>query len=57
MAFYLPLPNYRNNWKRLGFSEADFDGGGTDGFVDAMVAWGTEAAINQRINALAALAA
>jgi probable F420-dependent oxidoreductase len=51
MAFYLPLPNYRNNWKRLGFSEEDFDGGGSDGFVDAMVAWGTETAINQRIQA------
>ena len=21
MAFYLPLPNYRNNWKRLGFTD------------------------------------
>src|SRR5712671_1556417 len=23
MAFYLPLTNYRNNWKRLGFSDED----------------------------------
>jgi len=26
MAFYVPLPNYRNNWLRLGFSEDDLAG-------------------------------
>lgn len=51
MAFYLPLTNYRANWARLGFSEDDLAGGGTDRFLDAMVAWGTETAIRRRIQA------
>jgi probable F420-dependent oxidoreductase len=51
MAFYLPLTNYRNNWKRLGFSDEDLEGGGSDQFLDAMVAWGSETAIRQRIQA------
>jgi probable F420-dependent oxidoreductase len=49
MAFYLPLTNYRNNWKRLGFSDEDLAGSASDRFVDAMVAWGSEAAIRRRI--------
>ena len=51
MAFYLPLPNYRNNRKRLGFSDEDLAGGGSDRFLDAMVASGNEAAVRQRIQA------
>ena len=49
MAFYMPLPNYRNNWHRLGFSEEDLADGGSDRFLDAMVAWGDDTAIRQRI--------
>jgi len=49
MALYMPLPNYRNNWQRLGFSEADLADGGSDRFLDAMVAWGDESTIQQRI--------
>jgi probable F420-dependent oxidoreductase len=49
MAVYIPLPNYRNNWLRLGYSEADLANGGSDRFLDAMVAWGDESAIQQRI--------
>src|SRR6202034_3396281 len=37
---YLTLPNYRNNWLRIGFTEADFADGGSDRFIDAMVLWG-----------------
>jgi probable F420-dependent oxidoreductase len=51
MAFYLPLTNYRSSWKRLGFSDEDLAGGGSDRFLDGMVAWGSEAAIRQRIQA------
>ena len=51
MAFYLPLTNYRNNWKRLGFSDDDLAGGGSDRFLDAIVAWGNDAAIRKRIQA------
>ena len=51
MAFYLPLTNYRNNWKRLGFTDDDLAGGGSDRFLDAMVAWGSETTIRQRLQA------
>jgi probable F420-dependent oxidoreductase len=51
LAVYLPLPNYRNNMARLGFTESDFESGGSDRLMDAIVAWGDEAAIRQRIQA------
>jgi probable F420-dependent oxidoreductase len=46
LAIYLTLPNYVNNWKRLGFSEFS-----SDQFVDALVVWGDEAAIKRRVEA------
>ena len=49
LAPYLQLDNYVNNWRRSGFSDADLAGGGTDRFIDAMVAWGDETAIRARI--------
>jgi probable F420-dependent oxidoreductase len=49
MAFYMPLSNYRQNWLRLGFSEDDLAHGGSDRFLDAMVAWGDESALRQRL--------
>jgi hypothetical protein len=45
----MPLDNYVRNWRRLGFGDADFADGGSDRFLDAMVAWGDEAAIRSRI--------
>lgn len=38
---YLALPNYANNWRRLGFTEADVEGAGSDRLIDAAVAWGS----------------
>lgn len=49
LELYLGLPNYTNNWLRLGFTEDDFADGGSDRLVDAMVAWGDEDAIRARI--------
>lgn len=49
MATYLGLPNYRNNLLTLGFSESDFDNGGSDRLVDAIVAWGDAESIQKRI--------
>ena len=49
LAPYMDRPNYRNNWLRLGFSEEDLAGGGSDRFMDAMVVWGDETAIRKRI--------
>jgi len=49
MAVYLGLPNYQNNLKWLGFEDADFQDGGSDRVVDAIVAWGDEEAIRARV--------
>ena len=49
LATYLGLPNYANNWMRLGFTEDDVAEGGSDRLVDALVAWGSEDAIAERV--------
>jgi probable F420-dependent oxidoreductase len=51
LAVYLPLPNYVNNWRRLGFGDEDFADGGSDRLVDAVFAWGDEQAIADRVRA------
>lgn len=51
LAGYLILPNYSNNWRRLGFTDADLADGGSDRLVDALVVWGDEDAILQRVQA------
>lgn len=48
LAFYLPMPNYSNNLLRLGFTEEDFAGGGSDRLVDALFALGDAEAIRAR---------
>ena len=48
---YLGLPNYTNNWKRIGFTDDDLADGGSDRLVDALVAWGDEDAIVARVQA------
>ena len=50
LEMYMGLPNYVNNWRRLGFSDPDFAGGGSDRLIDAVVAWGDEKAIRKRID-------
>ncbi len=50
-TIYLGLENYRNNWKRLGFTDSDFANGGSDRFIDATIAWGDLGAIQKRIRA------
>jgi probable F420-dependent oxidoreductase len=51
MKVYVGLPNYQNNLKWLGYSDDDFANGGSDRLVDAIVAWGDENAILERIRA------
>lgn len=48
-GIYLPLPNYRNNWLRMGLDESDLENGGSDRFIDATFAWGNVEAIKARI--------
>jgi len=45
------LPNYRNSFLRMGFTDADFADGGSDRLADALLAWGDEAAIRARVQA------
>jgi probable F420-dependent oxidoreductase len=49
LAIYLTLPNYTNNFLRLGFAEADFSNGGSDKLIDAVIAWGDLQAVMNRI--------
>jgi probable F420-dependent oxidoreductase len=49
LGFYLALPNYVNSLRRLGFEDEDFQDGGSDRLVDAIVAWGDAEAIRRRI--------
>jgi probable F420-dependent oxidoreductase len=51
MKVYVGLPNYQNNLKWLGFDDADFQNGGSDRLVDAIVAWGDDDVIAARIRA------
>ena len=48
--FYLGLSNYVNNWRRLGFTDADVRKPGSDKLIDAVVAYGSPTAIAARLN-------
>ncbi len=48
---YMALANYRNNWLRIGFTEADLADGGSERFLDAMVLWGDAATIARGLRA------
>ena len=49
LAGYLALPNYANNWKRIGYTDDDVANGGSDRLVDALVAWGDDDALLARV--------
>ena len=49
IAHYFGLPNYVNNWRRYGFTDADVTAPGSDRLVDAIIAWGDETAIAARV--------
>ena len=51
LARYMVLPNYRNNWLREGFSEAELADGGSDRFIDSMVLWGDAATVKKGLRA------
>jgi probable F420-dependent oxidoreductase len=44
IAIYAGLPNYRNNWLRIGFTDDEIEQR-ADRFVDHVIPWGDEAAI------------
>jgi probable F420-dependent oxidoreductase len=41
IATYLRLPNYVNNWRRLGFDDSDFADGGSDRLIDRILVRGS----------------
>ncbi|MCP9275448.1 LLM class F420-dependent oxidoreductase [Mycolicibacterium arenosum] len=49
LEIYLNLANYLNNWKRLGFTDADVAKPGSDALVDSVIAYGTTEAIAARL--------
>jgi probable F420-dependent oxidoreductase len=49
MATYMAIEHYLYRLRRLGFTDADFANGCSDRLVDAVVAWGSEDNIRQRI--------
>ena len=51
LAWYLDTPNYVENLRWLGFSDADLADGGSDALADALVAAGGEEAILARVQA------
>ncbi|APA77612.1 LLM class F420-dependent oxidoreductase [Mycobacterium avium subsp. hominissuis] len=49
LDIYFNLANYRNNWKRLGFTEDEITRPGSDRLVDALVAYGSVDRIAARL--------
>ncbi len=49
LAGYLSMPNYANNLLRLGYTDDDITGGGSDRLVDDVVAWGGTNAARRRV--------
>ncbi|KJK55572.1 TIGR03620 family F420-dependent LLM class oxidoreductase [Saccharothrix sp. ST-888] len=50
-AVYLALPNYLGNLRELGYSDSDFDSGGSDALIDAVVPWGDPQTLGEHIRA------
>jgi probable F420-dependent oxidoreductase len=50
ISIYADLPNYRNNWLRLGFTEDEIQHR-DNRFIDAVVVWGDEARLRAGIQA------
>jgi probable F420-dependent oxidoreductase len=48
---YMAMTNYRNNWLRIGFTEADLADGGSDRLLDAMVLHGDAETIARGLRA------
>jgi probable F420-dependent oxidoreductase len=50
LAIYMTLPNYLNNFRRMGFDDADLTDGGSDRLMDAVFAWGTTEQVVARLH-------
>ena len=38
----MPLENYHRAWREAGFADEDFVTGGSDHFIDTLIAWGDQ---------------
>ena len=50
LEIYTGLENYRNSWRRLGFTDEDFVRGGSERLCEALVVHGDESAVMARVN-------
>jgi probable F420-dependent oxidoreductase len=50
LSLYLQLPNYTNNFLRMGFNSDDLEHGGSDRLVDGLVVWGDTDTVLKRIS-------
>jgi probable F420-dependent oxidoreductase len=50
ISIYAGLPNYRNNWKRMGFTEDEIEQR-DNRFIDAVVVWGDEDRVRAGVQA------
>jgi alkanesulfonate monooxygenase SsuD/methylene tetrahydromethanopterin reductase-like flavin-dependent oxidoreductase (luciferase family) len=51
LSRYLNLTTYTNNWRRLGFTDDDIAGGGSDRLVAGLVGLGGVGEVAERITA------
>ena len=51
LKVYLRAPNYQNSLRELGFSDDHFVDGASNELIDALIAWGDEDALRDRIEA------
>jgi len=51
LSFYASQENYQRILRAQGFADADFENGASDRLIDAMVAWGSEEQIQDKIDA------
>jgi probable F420-dependent oxidoreductase len=51
LKMYMRLDYYHREWRKLGFTDADFTDGGSDRLIDTLVAWGDADALLQRVAA------
>ena len=49
IAYYVGLDYYHRAWRSFGFEAQDFEQGGSDRLIDAVVAWGDREQISARI--------
>jgi probable F420-dependent oxidoreductase len=51
LSFYANQDNYRRILMAQGFTAADFENGCSDRLIDAVIAWGSEDKVKERIDA------